>query len=248
MRFYHDNGYFLAKKAIKKQLLNQITNDIHKLFNGDLFEIYKNDFNRFFGTANISQYLLSVNKLTTYPSIIQILKSLGLKNPVINTRPLVSYSHKDLAKNDMYWKVPAHQDWPSMQGSVDGVTIWIPLVELDESMGYLEVIPASHLNGALKQKDNTVLDESSFDESKFIPIIMNKGDILVFNTFLIHRSGYNKSNKIRLTTHLRYDNANEESFVSRNFPHHRIDKRADGMAHPDLNTKELINNLYSTSK
>ena len=126
MTSYQKNGYLLVKKAIKKNLLNEIVNDIHNLFKIDLFEIYQNDFNRFLGAANISQYLISVNKLITLPSIVDIVKYLGLKNPVINTRPLLSYSHKNLAKNDMYWKVPAHQDWPSMQGSIDGVTVWIP--------------------------------------------------------------------------------------------------------------------------
>ena len=248
MTSYQKNGYLLVKKAIKKKLLNEIANDIHNLFKIDLFEIYQNDFNRFLGAANISQYLISVNKLITLPSIVDIVKDLGLKNPVINTRPLLSYSHKNLAKNDMYWKVPAHQDWPSMQGSIDGVTVWIPLVQLDESMGYLEVIPGSHFFGALQQKDDTVLSESSFDESKFVPVVMDREDILIFNTFLIHRSGCNNSDKVRLTAHLRYDNADELSFINRNFPHHRVDKRSEGVAHPDLNTKELVNNLFSLPK
>lgn len=248
MEFYHNNGFFLAKKCIKTRFLNKIENEIKNLFREDFFTLYKRDFNAFLGKANISQYLLSINELTTHQPIVKILKNLGLNNPVINTRPLVSYSHKDLSKNDMYWKVPAHQDWPSMQGSIDGVTVWIPLVELDESMGYLEVIPKSHLQGALKQKDNTVLDESSFDAKDFVPIVMNRGDVLIFNTFLIHRSGHNTSNKVRLTTHLRYDNADEESFIQRNYPHHRVDKRADGIAFPDLDTKHLINKLFVHSK
>ena len=37
-------------------------------------------------------------------------------------------------------------------------------------------------------------------------------------------------------------------FVNRNFPHHRVDKRSEGIAHPDLNTKELVNNLFSLPK
>ena len=57
MTSYQKNGYLLVKKAIKKNLLNEIVNDIHNLFKIDLFEIYQNDFNRFLGAANISQYL-----------------------------------------------------------------------------------------------------------------------------------------------------------------------------------------------
>jgi ectoine hydroxylase-related dioxygenase (phytanoyl-CoA dioxygenase family) len=111
-------------------------------------------------------------------------------------------------------------------------------------MGYLEIIPKSHLKGALKQKDNTLLHNETFDEKDFIKIKMNKGDVLFFSTFLIHKSGNNTSEKIRLTTHIRYDDAKEKSFIKRKYPHHRIDKRADGILFPDLNTKKIIKNIF----
>ncbi len=248
MENYKENGYLLLEKIVPVQLLNEIKSDIQNLFKEDIFQISKRDQKKFIAIANISQYLISVNKLTTNPCIVQSLKMIGITNPVINTRPLISYSHKDLALNDMYWKVPAHQDWASMQGSIDSVTIWIPLCDLQDDMGYLEVIPKSHLQGFLPLKDDTVLKDDSFDEKEFIPIRMNLGDILIFNTFLIHRSGINKSDNIRLTTHLRYDNADEDSFVQRNFPHHRVDKRANGIVNPELDTKALVNKLFVMSK
>lgn len=244
--FYKKNGYILVKNLIQKQVIDNIYEEIMNVFeHKDIFDMYKNDFEKYKASANISQYLLSLTQLSCCEEIKKVLIELGLKLLSINTRPLISFSSKFLAKNDMYWKVPSHQDWPSMQGSINSLTLWTSLVDLEPDLGYIEVIPGSHLLGALETDDYQTLKDSDFMNDKFIPIEMNKGDVLIFNTFTIHKSGLNKTNKIRLSTHFRYDDINEESFQKRNFPHYRHDQRLTaGYLFPEFKTKPLIEDLF----
>ncbi|QTN30431.1 phytanoyl-CoA dioxygenase family protein [Rhodoferax sp. AJA081-3] len=44
----------------------------------------------------------------------------------------------------LLWPCP-HQDYWSVQGSLDGVVVWMPLVDVDKENFPLEVIPQSHL-------------------------------------------------------------------------------------------------------
>ncbi|VVB71389.1 Phytanoyl-CoA dioxygenase (PhyH) [uncultured archaeon] len=147
-----------------------------------------------------------------------------------------------MSKHQFYWKANPHQDWYTIRGSLDAITAWTPIAPLTKDMGYLEVVPGSHKNGLLKHKDfgnNYEIIEST-DSLNWKPIEMDIGDVLFFSTFTIHRSGYNKSDKIRWTEVIRYDNALEPSFVAREFPlnfkSERVDKK---LIDCFLYTKEL---------
>lgn len=252
---YKENGYYIRKGIVNTTTLAEIRNDIRTVFNSvtddindfdnDLKLLFKKDKIKFSATANICQYLTSFNKLTTEENIIDsLINEARIKLPLINTRPLLSFSHKDLASHDYYWKVPAHQDWHSMQGSLNAVTVWIPLVDSTVEIGTLEVIPGSHLRGELKLKDKTVMEDSEYEDKDFVPIELEAGDALFMSAFLIHKSGNNTTNQIRLSSHFRYDDVLENTFVERNFPHHRIDKRGEGILFPGFVTPDKIKEIF----
>lgn len=209
----------------------------------DIIDLYASDLQGFLGCADLCQYTLGLYKLNTHSGLIKLLKEIGLEHPTMNTRPLVSFSCKSLAKNDSYWKVPAHQDWPSTQGSLNGLTCWIPLVDVDEKLGALEVLPGSHLNGVLPHSDSNgvpVLDCGT-EQSGFLPIALNRGDAVLFSNFLVHRSGLNQFNdKIRWSIHFRFDDAAEESFKFRKYPRHRTDVRKPGILHENFPSKAQL--------
>jgi phytanoyl-CoA hydroxylase len=243
-----EDGFFLFKNFFEKKYIEKIKQKINYVFlnfckkdnynDQIVFDLFKNDFDSFHGCANVCQNLPEIFRLQSDELLIEYLQTLGLKQPIINTRPLISISSKKTAKNDNYWKVPAHQDWPSTQGSINGLTCWIPLVDTDKKLGCLEVIPKSHLLGCLDHDEETgvpLLKYSLCDDWQSIE--MQVGDVLFFNYFTIHRSGTNSTdNKIRWSLHLRYDDAAEESFVRRKFPRNRIDVR-----------RKNLNDFYSPS-
>jgi ectoine hydroxylase-related dioxygenase (phytanoyl-CoA dioxygenase family) len=122
-----------------------------------------------------------------------------------------------------YFGLVPHQDFPSVQGSVDGVVVWLPLVKVDKDNYPLEVIPGSHLRGLapmISHGDSTSeVDPNWFDASHFTPAEVDVGDVIFMSMFTVHRSSTRGSpNRCRLAVSTRFDNADEASFIERAYP------------------------------
>jgi hypothetical protein len=245
-------GYHVGRNLINPEVIEDVRQEIIDVFSfyakikindQAIMELFSKDFEGFHGCAQVCQNLISLNNLGCSECITETLKELGIRHPTINTRPLVSFSSAKTAKNSSYWKTPPHQDWPSCQGSINGMTVWVPLVNIDSPIGPLEVIPRSHLFGYLEHGDKDVPFLTDVQQSEFLPIPMQVGDVLFFNTFTIHRSGENVTDKIRLTTHFRYNDAREPTFIERKYPHHRIDCRKEGILYPGFPSINKLNEI-----
>lgn len=252
---YLENGYHLEKNIFTKDEILKIKKEIVGVFksfcplklNDDeiIKYVFKKDKNAFVGCASLCQNLNDIFKLYTNKKFENVVRKLGLKNLCMNTRPLISFSSKDTAINKNYWKVSQHQDWPSTQGSLKGITCWFPLTSINEKMGYLEVAPKTHLLGYLDHIDYKgvpIIDSKcKFDFKK---IKMNIGDVLFFSNFLVHKSGENKSKKIRLTAHFRIDDYSEKTFIQRKYPKTRTDKKIDTILFPNFPNKQIIYDTF----
>lgn len=251
--FYLKNGYVLVKNLFNKKKIQKVKKEIDNVFSlylkkkkisdKDIIDLFKNDFNGFYGCAQACQNLISVCNIQTSNEIINVLKKLGVNFPNINTRPLLSISSKKTAINKNYWNVAAHQDWPSTQGSINGITCWIPLINLDKNIGPLMFAPKTHYLGYLEHEEKGVpILKKKFN---FVNHNMEIGDALFFNFFTVHKSGLNKTkDKIRWTLHFRYNDLKEKSFIDRKFPRHRIDVRKKGILFPDFPSKLEFKKLF----
>lgn len=172
------------------------------------------------------QHLISLHKLSLDDRILRALGDLGLDFPNVSTRPVLYFNSPALAKKEVYWRLSPHQDWRSMQGSLDAVVVWVPLVDIDTDLGALEVIPGSHRWGLLPSEmvDGYGHMTSEPEHSKFVAVEVEKGDALFFSALLVHQSGTNSTSSIRWSCHFRYNNLHEASFVKRGFPHPYIYK------------------------
>lgn len=225
-----DNGYCLIEGLFSRYEIESIRNDMNSIFavfsggkkvnDKFLMELFKNDFDAFVGCANLCQKLPSVYRLAGSEKIRQVLRGFGLGLPTLNTKPLVSFSSKHTAKTEAYWKIAGHQDYPSNLGSLNGVTLWMPLQDTDPIIGPLEIVPNSDKLGILPHVGiPPALVEDNFE---YTSISMNLGDALFFDTKTIHRSGNNiTEDKIRWSMHFRYNDALEPSFIERKFPKNR---------------------------
>ena len=109
-----------------------------------------------------------------------------------------------------------------MQGSLNSIVLWIPLIDINSELGPVEFIKKSHLNGLKKTENGNLFQNIKIDknlEKKFVSIPVEKGDLVIFSSFTIHRSGNNISEGIRWSMHFRYNDLNENSFIERGFPH-----------------------------
>jgi hypothetical protein len=191
-------------------------------FEQAMFALFERDLAAFTNSGKQAQHLISLHRLSLDPRITSALGELGLSFPNISTRPLLYFNHPRLAKKEVYWRLGLHQDWRSMQGSLDSCVVWVALTGIDRELGALEILPGSHRIGlaAAEMVDGYgLIAQSPVDEGALVPVEVEPGDALFFSSFLLHRSGTNVTDAIRWSCHFRYNNLAESTFVSRGFPH-----------------------------
>tara|TARA_A100001011_G_scaffold387961_1_gene466690 strand:+ start:60 stop:875 length:816 start_codon:yes stop_codon:yes gene_type:complete len=235
---YKRNGYITLRQVVPVQLIRDVVSEVDKAFSNqlknhfdelplDLNEkirlLYQQDFNAYLGTAKLCNHLSSLYLLGINPKITAILQELGLSFPTVCARPVMWFHSSAVASTERYAKLPPHQEWSNMQGSLDGAVVWIPLTQITEEMGKLQAIPGSHLRGLLEFSENKDadypfdIDDEVLKEKDFVELDVKLGDLLVFSSFLVHRSGHNRTKDIRLTTNFRFNNADEKTFIRRDF-------------------------------
>jgi phytanoyl-CoA hydroxylase len=186
--------------------------------------------------------------LSLNPKFIELIKEIGLKEPNISTRPVLYFNHPKLAKQKVFYKVDAHQDWRSMQGSLNSVVIWVPLIDINKNLGALEVLPGSHLDGLRTDYvDNGfgMVNLSEEEQKKLISVEVNVGDVLLFSSFLIHQSGENITDKPRWSSHFRFNDLSDPTFINRKFAHPYIYKPMEDLITRDFPSKNDIINIFS---
>jgi phytanoyl-CoA hydroxylase len=263
---YHKNGFFLlqnffpkneiiriheeAKDVFKAQLkrhrLDSEDLTVEANFDEALYALFEKNFQDLVNCGKQVQHLISLHRLGTDPRVLDQLKALGLAFPCISARPVMFFNSRHLAKREEYWRLGAHQDWRSSQGSLDAITIWVPLVDIDERLGALEVIPGSHKWGLLESEGVSYYGKISKEMTagEFLPVVVERGDALVFSSFLVHRSGTNSTESIRWSIHFRYNNLSEQTFINRGYPHPFIYKPQEGLITPRFPEKELLASLF----
>jgi phytanoyl-CoA hydroxylase len=223
---YVEQGYWLAKGLLRPDALGGVLADMRRVFalhagpaDEDIFALAARDFQTYRQCARLCQQLPSLHRLGVGDAMLGAVRGLGLEFPAINIRPFLFVSHRRLAKHAFYWKTDPHQDWMGMRGSLDGVVAWANLAPMTPDVGFLEVIPGSHVEGFRQHAPfgpNYHVPDA--DATRFRPIPMEVGDVLFFSAFTLHRSGNNTSERIRWAINFRYDNILEPTFRDRKYP------------------------------
>ena len=92
------------------------------------------------------------------------------------------------------------------------ISVWIPLVPVDENSGCIQVIPGSHKKGLrpmIRVSRNNLLglEEEEIAGMEPVSCIMQPGDVLFFTEVLYHRSLDNLSEYTRWSLDIRYFDA-----------------------------------------
>ena len=246
--FFNKYGYYIISNFFDKKTIDNIYNDAKNIDKTQMLELniinskdisneeFENSmkilfdkyFQIFIDCGKQCQHLVSLWKLSLDEKLINYLKILGIKKPNISTRPVLFSNSKHIAKNKINHTVPPHQDWASMQGSINSIVVWIPLIDINKDLGSIEIIPQSHKEGLLsKEKEGSFGLVENYEEKDFISFDVKQGDIILFNSFLVHKSGNNITDNIRWSCHMRYNDLDDNSFIKRGYPHAYIYKPID---------------------
>ena len=136
----------------------------------------------------------------------------------------------DLPNEDMF-RSHWHQEYASNPQSMDGLVLWIPLVVMAEDMGSVVICEASNRQGYIPHKP---LEKYAFksglyqtgipDEElviagyKQVSPLSKPGDLLLMDFSTIHQSGYNRSDRLRVTMQVRYFNFKNPEAVANGWP------------------------------
>lgn len=105
-----------------------------------------------------------------------------------------------------------HQDYHYVKGNTDIVTAWVALVDVPYERGCLMVMPGSHRLGVLKH-DREILGKRHFPSGIFDnPVALcpvERGDVVLFNSLMLHSSGLNLDTVGRYSLQIRYTRLND---------------------------------------
>ena len=193
----------------------------HEVFSDLVAGLFARDIPAYVAAAKLTQHLASVHRMGLSPELMAVVEALGLALPSISTRPVIHYMADRLKIPGGYQKTPPHQDWRSVQGSLDGITVWTPLYDVGLDDYPLEIVPGSHVRGLLDSvpdMPNYRVPGELYSEADFRPLQLKAGDAVVFSAFLLHRTGEAGGERVRVSLSFRFNNVAEPHFVRRNYP------------------------------
>jgi hypothetical protein len=97
-----------------------------------------------------------------------------------------------------------HQDWNIVdEDQYRSFNIWVPLVDLHERNGAIQIIEGSHIRDKTYRSGNigfAYQDRIEEINQQLTPLYMRAGEALIYDHRLIHASGANETDEIRLAT------------------------------------------------
>ena len=235
---YHQDGFYIAKNILDKDDVNKLVQDIKKTFDDQLTyleleaQITLYDSMKLLHGSDIGRYKKTISALWRKLSVYDFLHHQKIQNFIrkkfhwgdifIPGGQVIHLMAESLKIPGGYFGAPIHQDFPSVQGSLDGLVIWVPLLDVDKNNYPMEVIPGSHKNGVLPSFENSnsnwIVRPEAYNEKNFVPVECNAGDIVLMSYFTVHRSSTVGDDRLRLACSTRYDNASEKTFIERAYP------------------------------
>lgn len=146
--------------------------------------------------------------LITHPKVLNVLEVLIGDNIQFNG----DFWVRPKLPNEKLTTLPWHQDSAYMPKTENDthLTVWLPLVDVKMENGPLQFLPGSHKSGL--QTYHRVPGEAfavpvlppASPDTDIDTLEMKKGDLLVFNNLVFHRSLVNHSDSIRWSTDFRF--------------------------------------------
>lgn len=225
--FYLANGFVVFKDLFSPYEIEEIYADILSLirirFGKDepisaFVSGYSRDKATWKACAKQLQNSLPNLHVGTKPAIAATLKRAGLANPMACVLPEIRID----MPSDAQYRQPWHQDWRSGQGSLNSVTVWVPLHDVTAEHGAIDFIPGSHLLGY--QPTDVIVEPMRFlmrdppsDRARRVTATLRRGECVLFSQFLIHQSGTNNSGVPRFTSQFRFADRSDPAFIANNY-------------------------------
>jgi hypothetical protein len=213
-------------------------------FARDLIDIAQTDRSLVAKLYKVSRRFVSAKQLASEPYFVACAKTI-MGTESVSCCHLVNVRF-DLPGESKY-SLESHQDFPYIQGSVNGITIWMPFFDISQEMGAPSWIPGSHRWGALKVREYSlgqvggsggksfvIADTEHMEGKGFVKGVIKSHEALLFSTLLVHRSEPNISETARISIQVRFDDAYSQASFTRNYPEGLYLNNRLNEAYPEL--------------
>lgn len=262
------DGYFIARQIVPREQVNGVFSDMHGLVaqqlrhfglpvradssaesvHADLRALLTHDRKAYLATLTLCAKLVSLYELHLHPNVRAFVQSIGIALPVFQTAPVMHLMSHALKIPGGYQGFGVHQDWPTLQGGLDTVTLWIPFVDVDRNLFTMDLIPGSHMGGLYPYTRSDHIFEVNpehYREEDFVPMEAQRGDIVFMSSFTIHRSSLRGDDRLRISTSMRYENAAELHYITRQYPFAQKRSVIPDLITPDFPSVEQVRAVYN---
>lgn len=193
--FYKENGYVIYRNVVNEEYIDNMKSiylQISKMDGFKMDDLFVNS-----GRFNSSEIRTkAINEIKKISGLIlsQIVEDQNCEYNNGGSFQIKPVSNKS--------QLNPHQDTPIVdEKKYYSIYVWIPLCNVNEENGTLSVLPKSHLWGNFQRSLNVPWIYEPFTKflwKKMVPLSISKGDLICFDSALIHASGPNLSNETRV--------------------------------------------------
>ena len=238
-RAFASDGYCVVRDALPRTAVDRVTEDLvavvvaqlaasgvphlngHESLATRLERLITVSPVRYLAALRRGAKMHGVHRLVGHDAVEAIARGLGVALPSLVSEPVLHVIGDRLVVPGGYQGFVAHQDWPSIQGSLDSIVTWIPLVAVSSGNFPLMVVPGSHrlgpITGVVRDHVREV-PEDVCPSVSFVPVDAMPGDVVCMSTWTVHKTGVDGSTGFRVACSTRWDNALEPTFVERGYP------------------------------
>ena len=217
---WNESGYILIPNFVEESFCNDMNNEVTNIIKSIIPE------DSAFSHAYAGDGHIAIREMKPSPDAKNIedeisklfrIHSRGIFNTFINNKNLCDiledilgpdvdcFLSQFIFKNPGAWGQPWHQDSSYFPFDREPqVAAWLATSEATLENGCLVVLPGSHQESLHEHLPDdregsnygyTEIKDHDFSEE--MPVVLNKGDLLLFHSFLMHKSYDNKSNSRR---------------------------------------------------
>jgi len=235
--FYEDKGYVIFESLFSNDDIDRTKNQIRAILEseaerqldadaGEQFDTYleplfdiSDDYRH--NLYNVLQDISSLHRLAMHDNVFEVMELFGIEQPAL--RDLGGLGLRiDLPGEDEFLS-PIHQDVYPMKAE-NCLNIWAPLHDVSAENGALRIYPESHELGPIPAEEKYVrtykgntkqgIPETYTSDYDGLFAEIDAGDAVVFHPYLLHQSTPNRSNDIRWTATIRFDDATDIQWMT----------------------------------
>ena len=155
--------------------------------------------------AHLYEQMRGSRNLEFFGDLPELFESVGALVGYRSVKPKATRFRMDLPHDTRHLAV-WHQDHAYVGGSTDTVTAWVPLQDTPWEMGPLLVAPGTHIaEFGHDPGPNGRRVCYPVDGVKLQALPLDRGDVLLFHSLLLHSGQVNLSDRVRYSVQVRYE-------------------------------------------